>query len=240
MTKQTLLLLFIGVCTIWNSAKAQTYTIESSEGVKVKIHLNEPSWYIATVSCLTDTVFLNDYRGVKEVRVLKRKFLKIVYDTRGGSGFQSRNTVILSVNKKKINVSMLVTSFGKAFGGDIDGSLYSVKFGMTGNDKSNFKLIAHIYDRHNSIRHPEKSYIKNKQAILDFDPNQNIFYSSHKKTAQLFKIDVADVQSENLELNETFPVIILNGDSYCYYYIKGKWYKGDDNTLFEEYHNNHL
>jgi hypothetical protein len=236
--KRKLLLLLISVCAIWNDAKAQTYTIESFQGAKVKIHLNETSSrYSAAVSCSTDTVFLDDYAGIKEVRVLRRKFLEIIYNTRGGSGSQFRNTMILSVNRNKINVSMLVTSFGRAFGGDIDGSLYILKFGITGNDKSNYKLITHIYDRHSSNSHPESNYIKSKQAILDFDPNQNIFYSSYKKITQSFKMAGSDVQSEKLELNETLPVIIFDGDSY--YNIKGKWYKRGDNTLFEEYHNNH-
>jgi len=59
---------------------------------------------------------LVDYNGVKEVRVVGNAFLEIVYDTRGGSGYQLRNTVILSVKKHKINVSILSDSFGKAFG----------------------------------------------------------------------------------------------------------------------------
>ncbi|MGZ3822255.1 MAG: hypothetical protein ACXVB6_16805, partial [Mucilaginibacter sp.] len=206
----------------------------------VKIHLNEASskassWYSAAVSCLSDTVVLNDYAGINEVHVLKRKFLEIVYDTRGGSGSQFRNTIILSVIRNKINVSLLVTSFGKAFGGDIDGSLYTLKFNITGNDKSNFKLIAHSYDRQKSSLHPKKDYIKNRQVILNFDPNQNIFYSTHKKITQYFTTECSDGQSKKLEINDSLPVI--NFDKSTYYYIKGGWYeKENSDTLFRGYY----
>jgi len=234
--KQKLLLLFIAACAFWNSTKAQSYTIESLEGAKVKIHLTRTSsWYGAAISCLADTLFLNDYGGAKEIHVLKRKFLEIDYYTRGGSGFQCRNTVILSVKRNKINASILVTSFGKTFGGDLDGSLYSLKFNVTGDDKSNFKLIAHIYDRHKSYVNPKTSYIKNKQVILNFDPDQNIFYSTHKKIAQSFTIDGASGASEKLAINETIPVISLDKDTYSYY-IKGAWYHpGDNDRLFKSY-----
>ena len=236
MPKQKLLLLFITACAIWNSAKAQSYTIESLEGAKVKIHFTKTSsWYGEAFSCLTDTLFLNDYGYAKEIHVLNRKFLVIDYYTRGGSGFQCRDAIILSVKNNKINAAMLVQSFGKTFGGDIDGSLYSVKFTVTGNNKSNFKLVAHIYDRHNSYAHPKSSYIKNRLVTLGFDPDQNIFYSAHKKIAQSFTIDGPGGALEKLALNETLPVISLYKGTY-YYYIKGSWCQtGEGDRLFKLY-----
>jgi len=240
MIKQSLLLFFISGCSIWNSAKAQSYSIESFEGQKVNIQLTEnvsgKSWYVAKISCLTDSLFLGDYNGVQEVHLLSHNFLEIVYNTPGGTGSLFRNTLILSVKKNKINVALLADSYGKAFGDDIDGSLYIVKFKITGNDKSNFNLIAHIYDRHRSNLHPQMNYIKNKQIILDFDPNRNIFYSAHKRISQSFTIGDSKVQSKKLEINDTLPVIVF--DLITYYYIKGAWYKnGNDNILFREYYN---
>ncbi|MEO6979517.1 MAG: hypothetical protein ABI113_14100 [Mucilaginibacter sp.] len=236
MIKQKLLLLFVAVCAIWNSTKAQSYTIESLEGAKVKIQFTRTSsWYGEAFSCLTDTLFLNDYGYAKEIHVLNRKFLMIDYYTRGGSGFQRRDAIILSVKNNKINASMLVQSFGKAFGGDSDGSLYRIKFNVTGNDTSNFKLIAHIYDRHNSYEHPKTSYIKNKQVTLAFDPDQNIFYRVRKKVARSFIIDDSKVPSEKLEVNEILPVIFFDKlDKYTYYYyITGSWYQtGEGDRLF--------
>jgi hypothetical protein len=238
MIKQQLLL-FIATCMIWNSAKAQSYLIDSFEGQNVKIHLtektSEKSWYVAKVSCLTDSLFLADYNGVKEVHVLSNMFLEIVYDTRGGSGYQARSTVILSVKKNKINVAMLTNSFGKAFGGDIDGSLYVVKFNIVGNSKSNFKLIAHVYDRHRSNSNPQKNYVKNEKVILNFDSVRNIFFSTHKSITQSFTInDPKTPRSKKQQISGSLPIIALDGDYY--YYIKGEWYdSGYNHNLFKEY-----
>jgi len=240
MAKQKLLLLFIAVCAIFNSAKAQSYPLESFEGQKVKIHLTEKttekSWYVAKVSCLTDSLFLADYNDVKEVRVLGHKFLEIVYNTRGGSGYQCGNTLILSVKRNKINVAMVANSFGKDFGGDIDGSLYVVKFNITGNNGSDFKLVAHIYDRHKSNSYPQTNYIRNKKVILNFDSGRNIFYSTHKNITQSFTINSPNTQHSNKQhVSGLLPIIALETDRY--YYIKGEWYKrGNGDDLFKEYY----
>ncbi len=241
MLKQKLLLLFITFCTIWNSAKAQSYAIESLEGQRVKIKLTEKStdrsWYSATVSCLTDTLILVDYNGVREAHVLGRNFLEIVYNTRGGTGSQMGSTVILSVSKNKINVALMLQTFGEAFGSDPDGSLYVVKFKMTGSIKSNFKLIAHIYDRYRSNSAPQKNYITNKSVILNYDPGQNIFYTSHKNITQSFTIENPKTQqSSKQKINSILPVIYLGRNS-DYYYLQGGWYKiGYDNNLYKEYY----
>jgi hypothetical protein len=240
MTKQKLLVLFIAVCAVWNCANAQSYSIASFEGQNVKMHLTEKatdqSWYVAKVSCLTDSLFLVDFNGVKEVHVLSNVFLEIVYDTRGGSGYQARNTVILSVKKNKINVAMLTNSFGNAFGGDIDGSLNDVKFNITGNNKSNFKLVGHIYDRHRSSSYPQKNYIRNKNVILKFDSVQSVFYSTHKSIAQSFILnDPKTQESVKQKVSGTLPIVTL-GQNSCYY-IKGEWYKlGFNDSLFKEYY----
>ena len=64
MKKQIILLLSIAIFTIWNSVKAQTYSVESFEGKTVNIRITEnlpgKSWYLAKVSCLTDSIFWTD------------------------------------------------------------------------------------------------------------------------------------------------------------------------------------
>ena len=240
MKKKRLLLPIIIVCAIWDSAKAQSYSIESFEGQTVKIQItektNEKSWYTAKVSCLTDSLFLVDYNAVKEVHILSNMFLEIVYDTRGGSGYQARNTVILSVKQNKINVAILVNSFGEAFGGDIDGTLFVTKFDLMGNNESGFKLVAHIYDRHKSSSHSQKNYVKNGNVILKFDSVRNIFYSTRKSVTQSFTINDPKTQQSNEQLiNGSLPIISLDVDYY--YYIKDDWYKkGYNNNLFKEYY----
>jgi len=239
MTKK-LQLIFVTVCTIWNSAKAQSYSIESYEGRTTKISITnystDNSRYGAKISSRTDSLFLTDYNGMNEVHVLNHKFLEIVYDTRGGTGSQIRNTVILTVKGNKINVAMLTNSFGKAFGGDIDGSLYVIKFNITGNDQSNFKLVANVYDRHKSSSSPQKSYIRNKKITLNYDSNRNIFFTTHKSITQSFTInDPKTQQSNKLQISGLLPIIALGPKHY--YYIKGQWYgTGYDDDLFKDYY----
>ena len=240
MIKQIILLLSIAVCTIWKSVKAQTYSVESFEGKTVNIRITEnvpgKSWYLAKVSCLTDSIFLDGYNGIKEAHLLNRNFLEIIYDTRGGSGAQMRNTLILSIKGNKINVALLVDSFGRAFGGDIDGSLYVVKFNITGTNKSNLKLIARIYDRHHSNSNPKLNYIKNKKVVLNYDLDKNIFYSSYQKIAQSFTIHNPKSQlSTKQKINAWLPIIAM--DKNYYYLINGECYNKDsDNNLFKEYY----
>jgi hypothetical protein len=240
MPKLRILLLSIAVCTIWKSVMAQTYSVESLEGKTVNIHITEnvpgKSWYLAKVSCLTDSIFLDGYNGIKEAHLLNRNFLEIIYDTRGGSGAQMRNTLILSIKGNKINVSLLLESFGKAFGSDVDGSLYAVKFNIIGTNKSNLKLIARIYDRHHSNSNPKLNYLKNKKVVLNYDSDKNIFYSSYQKIAQSFTIHKPKTgQSNKQQINDSLPIIAL--DKIYYYFINGEWYNKDsDNNLFKDYY----
>ncbi len=240
MTKQKFLILCITVCTIVNIVKAQSYSIQSLEGKSVKINLNEKasdkSRYVAKISCLTDSVFLVDYNGTKKVRILNKRFLEITYDTRGGSGYQARNTAILSIENDKINVAMLANSFSKALGGDIDGSFYTAKFNITGDNKSNFRLETHIYDRNNSVSYPQKNKVTTAFVILGFDAVQNIFYSANKNITETFSIDDPKTQQSSKQLVKgVLPVIMLLRNSY--YYLNGDWYhRGHDNNLFKDYY----
>lgn len=240
MIKQKLIIVFVAVFAIGNSVKAQSYLIKSFEGQNVKIQLTEKttknSWNVAKLSCLSDSLFLVDYNGIKEVHVLRDKFLEIIYNAVGGSGYQTRNTMILCVSKNKFNVAILVDSFGKSFGGDVDGSLYLVKFSITGNKKKNFKLAALIYDRHKSRSNPQKNYIKNEHVILNFDSVRNIFYTAHKNIHQSFTINNPKTQkSTEQRISGLFPIIDLSGDNY--YYIKNEWYNcGYNHNLYKEYY----
>jgi hypothetical protein len=240
MTRQKLQLIFVTVCTIWNSAKAQTYSVESFEGRATKIRITNHSTddyrYAAKIASLTDSLFLIDFNGLTEVHVLDHKFLEIVYDTRGGTGSQMRNTVILTVKGNKINVAMVTDSFGKAFGGDIDRSLYVVKFNITGNDQSNFKLVANVYDRNKSRSSPQKNYIRNKKVTLNYDSSRNIFFTTYKNITQSFTInDFKTEQSNKQQISGLLPIIALGPKHY--YYIKGQWYgTGYDDNLFKDYY----
>jgi len=141
----------------------------------------------------------------------------------------------------KINVSMLVYSFAKWFAVDVDENLYTLKFNLTGNNKSDYKLIINVHNQQKSSDHPKLNYNKYEQVILNYDPNQNIFYSSHKSITHSFTINAPKMQQpEKRDINETLPIIFF-GKNDIYYFIKGEWYHlGDYDTLYGEYYKNHL
>jgi len=238
MTKQKInfLALLTFSCAIFNNAKAQVYSIESFDGTNAKINLNYTLFSKRLkVSYLNDILFLSDYTGTREVHVLNKRFLQIVYGVRGGSGLDLRNTIILSVSKSKINVAMLVTSYAGAVSEDKE-DLYKLKLGMTGNDKSNYKLSVNVHYEHKTKLHPKTNYNKNGQVSLSFDPSQNIFYSTHKNINQSFIINnLKTQQSDKQKVSGTLPVIVLGRNSY--YYIKGEWYgSGYEDNLFKAYY----
>lgn len=238
MTKQKkyFFALLIFSCAIYNTAKAQLYSIESFDGTNAKISLNYTLFSkTLKVSCLNDTLFLSDYTGTREVHVLNKRFLQIVYGVRGGSGLDLRSTLILSVSKGKINVAVLVTSYAGLVSADKNG-LYWLKFNMAGNSSSTYKLTVNVHDQQTSKLHPEGSHNKNEQVTLSFDADRNIFYTSCKDINKSSTINEAKTgQSEKQQIKGMLPVIELGQNSY--YYIKDKWYRsGYDDNLFSEYY----
>ena len=237
-------ILFICSFGILNIAKAQSYNIESFEGTKTKINLTEVlRGRVLVVSCLGDSLFVNDYIAVKEVHVLSKRFLEINYNGGGGTGSDVSNTLLLSVNKAKITVSMLVTSYASWFSPNPDNTnsidkkgLYTLKLIMAGNDKSNYRLSISIHDQLSSKLHPRTSYNKNERVTLSFDPIQNIFYSASKIINQSFIINDPKTQrSGKQQISGTLPIIDLGKNKY--YYIKGEWYgRGYDDNLFKGYY----
>jgi hypothetical protein len=218
-----LLASFIFYYTVHNIAEAQSYSIKSFEGSNAKINLNYKLFSkTLSVSCLNDTLFLNDYTGTTEVHVLNERFLQIIYDVRGGSGLDLRNTLILSVNKNNINVSMLVASYVGVTSMYQQG-LYKLKLNMLGDSKSNYKLIIDIHDEQKFKRNPQTNYTHNSKVTLSFDASQNIFYSTHERIAKYFStFDDNTGKAKKQYISGTFPVINLG--KIHYYFIKGEWY----------------
>jgi hypothetical protein len=242
--KKCFLAVLIFSCAIYTTAKAQVYSIESFDGGNAKIKLNYTLFSkTLKVSCLNDTLFLSDYTGTREVHVLNKRFLQVTYETRGGTGSEVRSTLILSVNKHKITVSMLVTSYASWFSPDPENTnsidkkgLYTLKFNMTGSDRNSYKLAIAIHDQLSSKLHPRTNYNKNEQVTLSFDPNQNIFYATRKNITQSFTVNDPKTQGSNKQqINGTLPVIALGKNNY--YYIKGEWYgSGYSDNLFKGYY----
>jgi hypothetical protein len=226
VTKQRIYLLplLIISSTIFNPAKSQPYSIESFDGGNAKINLNYTLFSkTLKVSCLKDTLFLVDYTGTSEVRVLNKRFLQIVYWVRAGSDMWLKNTVILLVKKSKIIVAILVTSYSEYVSPDQEG-IYEFKFIMIGVDIGSYKLMIKARDEQKSKLHPRGNYNKNWQDTLSFDPSQDIFYSSYQDISNSFTVyDSKTYQTSKQDVKGTLPVINLGENEY--YYIKGEWYE---------------
>jgi hypothetical protein len=233
--KSYLLILFFSTCVFCNSSSAQSYILKSFEGENVRIKLTNKSNRALTISCLKDTIFVNEYMWIREVHVLKDKFLQIIYDTRGGSGLDLRNTLILLVDHKKINVSMLVTSYARLVSSDKKG-FYKSTFNLTGSDRSNYKIVARVHDEQSSKLHPENNYNKANQVTFHFDNEKDIFYSAHNNINKSFTFnDPQTKQSNKQQVNGSVYTIAIGQQSY--YYINSQWYKiGYDDNLFKEYY----
>lgn len=229
-----LALLFF-LCALYQNAKAQSYDIKSLDGNNEKIKLTNKSNRILCVSNLKDTLFIDEYIATKEVRVLNDRFLQITYDTRGGSGLDLRNTLIISASKGKINVSLLVTSYAELVSADKNG-LYWLKFNMVGNNSSTYKLTVKVHDQQTSKLHSEINHNKNDQVTLSFDADRNIFYTIRKDINKTFTINNTKTgQSGKQQIMGVLPVIELGRNNY--YYIKDKWYgNGYDDNLFSDYY----
>jgi hypothetical protein len=215
--------------------KAQSYPIESFEGNKTRINLNyKPFSKTLRVSCSGDTLFLNDYTGTIGVSNLNKNFLEIIYNVYGGSGLELRKTLLLSVIKNKVNVSMLVTSYVGLASLDKKG-LYKLKLSLTGDNTSNYKLNIDIHDELQSKSSPQTDYSHNKQVSLRFDAGLNIFYSGYKDVSDNFKVyDPRDQQTTSRQVKGKVPVIPLVKNDY--YYIKEQWYESTgDNDLNIDY-----
>lgn len=232
----------------FSQAKAKTYVMKSLEGERVVINLTDTlSGRVLVVSCSIDTLFLNEYIGkIESVQVLKEHFLQIVYDVRGGSGVNLRNTAVLSVSKGKINPSLLIDSYAYSISPDKNNTslldregFYSIKLNMKGENKANYKLLAAILDKQTSKSDLKENYVHNSQIALSFDTSRHIFYNKHVKLSKA--ISICNPKNFNTEINplhvdEIVPVMDL-GKNAVYNYINGEWYhQGFQDVFYKEYY----
>jgi hypothetical protein len=244
MIKQRIiaLTLIIFALAIHYTAQAQTYAIESLEGLNTKITLSEQSvGKVLNIYCLKDTIHLGNYAYIREVKVLGKKMLQVTYGIMAGSDISAANLLLLCVSNGKLCQALHVESFLKSSLKAIDSDTNAILFDehqfrrltmhLTGTDKSNYKLSVNIHDEEKSKAHPKSSHNTNTRVILNFDADEHIFYSTHMQVSKYFKVFDTKTQKETKRyIKGNFPVIKLNADTY--YFIKGEWYGwGSKNNL---------
>jgi hypothetical protein len=239
MKKQIVIavILFIGLT---NTAKSQVFNVESLDGKARQIHvLSDYGKRILTIAFLNDTLHIKDLTNIEATDILNKHFLRIIYSLRGGSGINLRNTVILTVDGETLCQSLHIMSLFDEefidFSKPVDSSspvdvksVYEAIPNLTGNNSENYKLNIHIHDERKSKHTSQTNYSRDNQITLNFDTSQHVFYNIHQDISQYFTVYAPEILKETKRyIMGTFPVIKLGQNEY--YYIKGEWYKKNDN-----------
>ena len=226
---------------------SQVYNIKSFDGIGQKIYIT-PNYVdnILTIRCLKDTLKIYSFTGIEgQVNILDSNFLEITYSIRVGSNVKLRQMLLLCIHNNKICEALNATSLSSSELTEVydkvtdslklfnEKSIYELKVNLTGDNKNNYKLNAHIHDENISKHDPRTNYNYSKQVVLNFDVNQYIFYSSNEDIREYFTMYDPKTQSEHKQfIWGTIPVISLGKSNY--YFIKGEWYeKGTKNYLLK-------
>jgi hypothetical protein len=236
-----LLALFIFVCGLIETAKAQTYTVKSFEGIKTQIKIAHGSNdRNLTIYCLHDSLKLRFYNNMQDVSVLQNKFLQITYRVHAGSDIASTNLLLLCVSKGKICQALHIMSFIntsiKAVDTDTDTLIldehrfFQSKSHLTGTNKSNYKFNIVFQDKSTSKSDPKTNYSIDTTMVLNFDADNHVFYNTRRAMSQYFSIyDNKTSKDIKRYFKGTFLVIKIR-ENITYYFIKGEWYSCIDNN----------
>jgi hypothetical protein len=232
------------MCFSGTIVTAQSYKIRSLDHELVPIKLSPVlRGRVLEVSCSTDTLYLTDLIGVLSVRDIHGKFLKIVYEVGTGPGLDAQFTAILAIDKGKIQVCLLIQSYGYSFTPysnnteQIDNEkFYKVKL-ISGEKDDN--LIVRTQEKHTSKSNPGTNYTHNEKAMLHFDSLQHIFYTAKAKLPEVIRVSFQrklTLKSGKLKVKGAVPVIRLDKND-LYYFINGAWYhKGYEGAYYRDYY----
>lgn len=248
MNRQGLIFLTLAACFCLTkgNVKAQTYNIESFDGINTKIKLYyKPLSNVLTISCQKDTIFLDgNFLTMEKVRLLNKFFLEITYHCTAGSDEDILNTMLICVDKNKLRQAMHVQSLLTYGIGEINPKtchpneyqLYKLTMQLIGNGKKNYKLNLIIHDETISKKEPKTNQNNDSRIALTFDPKQGVFYSAYENLSKTFAIYNPKTQS-TLKKNIRGIIPVTKIDDVYYYYFEGEWYeKGNGDYLLKYAH----
>jgi hypothetical protein len=216
-----------------NIANAQTYQLQSIDGSNVQVEVAyRPSIKTLVIACAKDTIYLTDYWALDTAIVLNGSFLQVSYARRAGSNEGLAYTVLLCVDHNKLVQAMHIKSFSEYdmrnlnhIKGNINEyQLFKVKTQLLESDKASYKLNLLVHDESSSERTPKTNYNYDEEVTLNFDPKQNIFYTTHEYMSKSFTIYNPKSQKEiKRNVSGVVPMITIGENSY--YYIKDEWYQ---------------
>lgn len=223
-------------------ANAQSYSIESFSGVKTQIKLvYKPFSGILTISCPYDTLMIYDYMVTHDVKVLNNRFLQIPYVARAGSNEGLGYFLLLSIDSGKLHPAMLAKSFAEydmrniyhIKGNRNEYSLFKLEINLTGKNNNDYRLIINDHSESSSERDPKSNHRYDRKYVLNFDPVQKVFYTTHSSLSGTFAvISPGPGKTRELYINGKLPVVAIDEDTY--YYYKEEWYKKNTEDQLEK------
>jgi hypothetical protein len=146
----------------------KTYIIKSLDGKTQKVNIM-PDYtnHVLKISCLKDTISINDYWGVPaDLHILNKNFLSIKYEVRGGSGLGLGNLLVLCIKNKTLYEAIHVLRYSHSEG---DGEIkdYRIKPVLIGNTVKTYKLNVRVHNRSYSKYVSSDNFNHNKGTILN-------------------------------------------------------------------------
>ena len=225
------------------------YTIQSLDGTSEKIYVTDDYMHDSIkIRCLKDSLQIEQDYQVDSASILNKNFLRIIYRPKCGSDCRLRGIIFLCVKGGKLYVSMRATllfeeEITRVYDRRTDSlklfdekSVYKLKLRLTGENKSDYKLLANIHDMNSSKHDPLTSYNHDDKTTLNFDVQENIFYNDFKDINASFDIWDPKAGEVKRRITGNFPVIKLGRKEY--YYINDIWYEGSgvgNNSITTDY-----
>jgi hypothetical protein len=209
-----------------------TFNVLSLDG-KYRIIKIIPDYvnHVLTITCLHDTIRINDYWGVPpDIHLLNRNFIEINYEVRGGSNLGLGNILILCVKDGKLYEALYALRYSDWNSGDRK-TKYMIRPTLNRDGKNNYRLNVQIHDDAYSKRNPQENFDYNNQTTLSFDAKLNVFYNIKENINDNFVMTSIGKKVKQ-KIGGSFPVIILGKESY--YYLNNKWYQfGKSNEIYQ-------
>jgi hypothetical protein len=211
---------------------SQLCSIVSLDGKKNKVKI-VPDYqnHVLRISCLNDTISINDYWGVPpEMSWLNKNFIMIKYAVRGGSNLGLSNVLILCVCKDKIWEAIHVRQYTHWETGN-ESSDYNVKLSLTETKQSNFCLNVKVIDWFKSKSTPQENYNYKDQTALNFDVTHHVFYSLKENLSDYYTTSAMGKKFKQ-KVNGRLPIIVLGKETY--YFSQNNWYQSQrSNELYK-------
>lgn len=213
-------------------AKAQTYEIDSFEGKKSKINLSyQPASGRLTISYLKDTLVVNNYMSIDDVKVQNKKLLQISYVKRAGSNQDAMNQLWLCISNGQLKQALHINSLIMYDLRPSEYSLYKLGLTLSGTTTDSYQLKLNLHREETSKDNPKSNKKYDQSSHLLFDKQHKVFYSNYENITGTYTFHNLDYKGNGKKaLKLTTPVITIEKDKY--YYINGNWYTREKNSFY--------